>query len=221
MEPEEDLRPETTEAAEPPQRRATTETLDHPALGSAVAILDDRSKTRRNLALGGVWTAVGVLGVSMGIGDTTSGDGVGLLFGVAGLVVLLFGLNEIRLNALRLLRPVRLIVGDRGFAFAAGAGAAPIMWRDVAAVELTLGQRDPQPVGIRVRVRSPGEHLPGRIGGRPARRPPRDPGEWISIGGGTAMPLTDVVALMREHVPNARPASPASSRGHPGRTSRH
>jgi hypothetical protein len=207
MEPEEALTPELLE------------TLDHPTLGTAVAILDDRGRTRRNLALGLVWTAIGALGVAMGVGDTTSGDGVGVLFGSAGLVVLLFGLNEIRLNALRLLRPVRLIVGDRGFAFA--TGSAPIMWQDVAAVEMSVGQRDPQPTGIRVRVRPASEGTR-----RPSSRPgtsSHEPGQWISIGGGTAMPLPDVVDLMRKHVrpDTQRHAPTTASKTHPGRTSRH
>jgi hypothetical protein len=211
---------ETMEPAED-IKREPTETLDHPTLGPALAILDDRRRTRRNLALGALWTAVGALGVSMGIGDTASGDGIGFLFGLAGLVVMLYGLNEIRLNALRLLRPVRLIIGDRGFAFA--TGLAPIMWQDVSAVELSVGQRDPQPTGIQVRVRAPGRPPQGRPAGRPAREPSRAQGEWISIGGGTAMPLRDVVELMREHVrPDARrPSSAASSKAGAGRTSRH
>jgi hypothetical protein len=208
MEPEEDLTPELLE------------TLDHPTLGAAVAILDDRDRTRRNLALGAVWTAIGALGVAMGVGDTTNGDGIGVLFGSAGLIVLLFGLNEIRLNTLRLLRPVRLIVGDRGFAFA--TGSAPIMWQDVAAVEVAVGQRDPQPTGIRVRVRSASEGARRPTGDRPGTSS-REPGEWISIGGGTAMPLPDVVDLMRQHVrPDARRHGPATgSKTNPGRTSRH
>jgi hypothetical protein len=180
-------------------------TFDHPALGRAVAVLDDRRRTLRTLGAGVFWVAVGLLGVAMGVGDTTGGDNVGIPFGIFGALVTLFGVNEVRVNLLRLTTPVRMIVGERGFAVAGGPG--PILWASVEEVDLAYGRRDPRANAIRVRLRADD-------GGE---------GRWISVGAGTTAPPEDVAAFMRDRLASVRSRKPVApeSRAHPARTSRH
>jgi hypothetical protein len=203
----------------------TTRPLEHPGLGSATAILDDRAKTRRELLIGIACAAVGLLGVSMGIGDTTSGDGLGALFGVGGLVLVLYGLNQIRVFAARMVRPVRLVVAERGFDFPSSPG--PIAWDEVATIAFEDARGEEEPSALQARVRKPEEFaerhaLTDRARIRLLRRD-----GWIAIGGGMAMPLEEVLRMMKERLAEAHgngragqtPA--AAARARTGRTSRH
>jgi hypothetical protein len=48
-------------------------TMDHPVLGRAVAIHDDRSRTRWNVFFGLGLVVIGIAGVYMGSGDLMAG----------------------------------------------------------------------------------------------------------------------------------------------------
>lgn len=197
-------------------------TVDHPTLGPATAILDDRARTRRSIAIAAVTAAVGMLGIVMGIGDWTNGDEVGLVFILTGLILILYGLNQARVGAARMLRPVRLVVAQGGFEFAAGPG--PIAWDEVAAVSYDeVPPRETEPNALRARVRAPDEFARRHSFTERARLRLQDRDGWIAIGGGMAMPLEQVLAMMKDRLDESRAgrrSAPARSRG-ARRVSRH
>jgi hypothetical protein len=204
----------------------TTTSIDHPDLGPATAFLDDRARTRRNLLIAFASVGVGLLGVAMGIGDAQGGDQIGLLFGVGGLVLLVYGINEIRLGAARMLRPIRLIVGERGFDFPTAPG--PIAWDEVAALAFEVQPREAEPTALRAQVRAPDEFAQRHSMTNQARLRLSNRDGWIGIGGGLAMPLDAVLGMMKEHLARSRGANPHQDRPgtgarskRVGRSSRH
>ncbi len=209
-------------APEPAPAPPPTKLIDHPTLGPAMAFLDDRLKTRRSLLIAIASAAIGLLGVSMGIGDATNGDGIGVLFGAGGLVLFLYGLNELRVGAMRMAQPVRLVVAERGFDFPAAPG--PIGWDEVATLAVDTQPRETEPSSLRARVREPEEFATRHsLSGR-ARLRLLDKDGWIAIGGGMAMPPEQVLAMMKDLLAESRAkvrpvGSPA--RRATRRTSRH
>ncbi len=204
--------------------RPVTTTVSHPGLGEATGILDNREKTRRDLLIAALTAAIGLLGLVMGIGDASNGDEVGLLFAGIGLILLAYGLNELRAGAARMMRPVRLVVADRGFDFPSGLG--PITWDEIAAVGFEDFPENGQPTVLRARVRAPDEFAERHALTNRARNRLLSRDGWIAIGGGMAMPLEEVLGMMKERLGQSRgrtrPDGAASGRHrHTSRTSRH
>ncbi len=187
-----------------------------------MAFLDDQRKTRRGLLLAIASAAIGLLGVSMGIGDATNGDGMGVLFGAGGLVLFLYGLNELRVGAMRMTRPVRLVVAERGFDFPAAPG--PIGWDEVASLAVETQPRETEPSSLRAKVREPEEFAARHSLSRRARLRLLNGDGWIAIGGGMAMPIEQVLEMMKDLLAESRarvrPAA-SSARRTTRRTSRH
>ena len=194
---------------ENPKTVETTLPIEHPDLGPATAYLDDKRLTRRAFWLSFLWIAVGILGVVMGDGDANGGDNLGYFFIFGGVVLILYGLAEVRTAAMRMRRPIRLVVSDAGFEYADGPG--PIDWDEVQIADYESTQRNSAPIGIRIRVRS----AEGFIERRPtmtrsARRSLVSNQSWMRVGGGFAAPLSDVLAVFKQHVPGGRLKPPAA-----------
>jgi hypothetical protein len=201
------------------ESRRRSRPIDHPELGAGVALLDDRGRTMRGLRNGAIYLALGVLGVVMGVGDATSGDQIGLIFGIGGLILVLYGVYTLATGAVRFMTPIRIVVAERGFAYAGGPGQ--IDWGETSAVDFVFEPRETEASSIGVKVREPEEFAERHAMAGRARAGLLRRGGWLRVGGGTAMPLEDVFNLIEAHVP-AAPARPAArNQRHSRRTSRH
>jgi hypothetical protein len=220
-EPEESAEP--AEPAEPAALPGTKE-IDHPDLGAAIAILDNRRRTRRDLWLSLACLFAGFLGVYFGYTDAQNGDGTAWFWMLSGLVLVAYGVGMLRSAVLRFISPIRFVFGAAAFDFAGRPGPEPIRWAEVSAAELEIPAKQSRAEGICFQVRSP-EAFAERRGLAPrAARRLIDGGGWISVRGETALPLDEVVDLMRERIEAQKPASigsPAAARRHRKRTSRH
>jgi len=216
-------------SAEPADRPAPagTSQIEHPELGTATAILDNRVRTRRDLWLSFASIAAGLLGVYFGYSDASAGDGTAWFWLTCGLILVAYGVALLRSVVLRMTRPVRLVLADAGFDYPGRPGGEPIDWREVAAADLEIPAKQDRPVGVCFQVREP-EAFAARRGLHPraaARLVSAD--GWISVRGETAMPLADVVALMRERIAAAKgaaasaAAATAAEKRRLKRTSRH
>jgi hypothetical protein len=206
-----DEKPATKQAkttTKPEQR--TTVTVDHPKLGPALGILDDRRRSKQRFVLSFVWMATGLLGLYMGSGDLSHSDSLGLFWVGGGVVLIGYGIMELRTALIRLRRPVRLVMADAGIDVADGPG--PIAWTELKEASLDIPGRQGEPIGVRVLVTDPAAFLAKHQVSWNEARHLRSTG-WLQIKGITAMPLENLVDMLRERIPNApRPIR----RGAPG-----
>jgi hypothetical protein len=209
-----------------------SDTIDHPELGLSIPILDDRRRTRREMSIGAAAGAVGILGVVMGVGDATSGDSiVGSGFALIGLILLVSGAYEIVTAIVRFTQPIRLIVGEKGFAARSVSGS--VAWNEISAIAYDRSSRDSAPVGVAAQARRPAEFaerhsLAGRARARLISR-----NGWFTLGSGTVMPLDQLLNLMKARLAESRASEPEAAdaaeadpaklmrAGQRARTSRH
>ncbi|HEY5486879.1 MAG TPA: hypothetical protein VIK06_04460 [Candidatus Limnocylindrales bacterium] len=197
--------------------------IEHPTLGPAVAIYDDRRKSRRKLLTASGMAAVGGVGVVLGLGDFANGDGTGgSVFVLAGGALLTYGINEARATLMRLRTVYSLVVSETGFEYAFGVGS--IAWDEVASVGFERVARRGKPGAVRVQVKMPDEFAARHELSLPASLMLRINDGALYVARGALMPAGAVLELMnqrlaefrRAHTPVPAPAQPIRRR-----TSRH
>jgi hypothetical protein len=199
--------------------------IDHPTLGPAVAIYDDRRKTRRKLLTAAGMAVVGAVGVFLGLGDIAGGDGTGgSIFLLAGAGLLTYGINEARATVLRLRTVFSLVVGEGGFEYAFGSGS--IAWDEVASVGFERVAGRGKPGAVRVQVNIPDEFAARHELSLAASLMLRINDGSLYVARGALMPAGAVLELMSARLAEFRKAhisvpAPAPARGIKPRTSRH
>jgi hypothetical protein len=198
--------------------------IDHPTLGPAVAIYDDRRKSRRKLLTSAGMAAVGGVGVVLGLGDLANGDGTGgSVFLLAGGALLIYGVNEVRATLMRLRSVFSLIVSETGFEYAFGIGS--IAWDEVASVGFERVGRG-KPGAVRVQVKVPDEFAARHALSLPAALMLRINDGALYVARGALMPAAGVLELMSERLAEFRKAhiaapAPTPDKSIRPRTSRH
>jgi hypothetical protein len=196
--------------------------IEHPTLGPSVAIYHDRRNTRRKLLTALGMAAIGAVGVVLGLGDLTNGDGTGgVVFLLAGAALLTYGLNEARATLLRSRTAFSLVVGESGFEYPYGVGS--VAWDEVASLGFERVGRG-KPGAVRIQVKVPDEFAARHELSLPASFMLRINDGALYVARGALMPTAGVLDLMNErlaefgrtHKPNLAPA-PSIKR----RTSRH
>ena len=196
--------------------------IEHPTLGPSVAIYYDRRTTRRKLLTALGMAAIGAVGVVLGLGDLTNGDGTGgVVFLLAGAAVLTYGLNEARATLLRSRTAFSLVVGESVFEYPYGVGS--VAWDEVASLGFERVGRG-KPGAVRIQVNVPDEFAARHELSLPASFMLRINDGALYVARGALMPTAGVLDLMNErlaefrrtHKPNPAPA-PSIKR----RTSRH
>ena len=197
--------------------------IDHPTLGPALAIYDDRRKSRRKLLTASGMAAVGAIGVILGLGDFANGDGTGgSVFVLAGGALLTYGINEARATLMRLRTAFSLIVGETGFECAFGMGS--IAWDEVASVGFERGARRGKPGAVKVQVKVPDEFAARHELSLPASLMLRINDGALYVARGALMPAAGVLDLMNQRLAEFRLAHkpvPAPAQTVRPRTSRH
>ncbi len=201
-----------------------TRTVEHPELGPATAILDNRLRTKRDLWLSLASLGAGLLGVYYGVSDAQAGDGTAFFWTFCGLILVAYGVAALRSVAVRFVKPVRFVFGDTGFDFPGRPGIGVFRWDELSAAELEIPAKQTRVEGICFQIRSP-EAFAARhqLSPRATRRLVEGDG-WLAVRGETAIPLEEVVAMMDERIAAAKPAthgSAAAEKRRPKRTSRH
>ena len=202
--------------------------IEHPTLGAAVAIYDDRRKSKRRLLTAAGTAAVGAVGIVLGLGDFSNGDGTGgSVFVLAGAALLIYGANEARATLMRFRTAFSLVVGDAGFEYAFGAGS--VTWDEVASLGFERVARRGKPGAVRVQVKVPDEFAARHELSLPASLTLRLNDGALYVARGSLMPAGAVLELMndrlaefrRTHRPVATAPTPAVERTVRRRTSRH
>jgi hypothetical protein len=172
--------------------------MRHPTLGPALAIHDDRRRTRWRLGFWILMVPLGIAGLFMGRSDLASGNT--LLGGaqIAGAIVLaVYALVAAGTDSQRARSPIRLFIAKDGFELSTGDG--PVSWDEVATIS------DPHapngdPKIVRVQLDDPrgfsgrqSLSIPGRLMLTINR------GD-IVIGSGMTKPVLEVETLMRKQL---------------------
>jgi hypothetical protein len=202
--------------------------IEHPTLGAAVAIYDDRRKSKRRLLTAAGTAAVGAVGMVLGLGDFANGDGTGgSVFVLAGAALLIYGASEARATLMRFQTAFSLVVGEAGFEYAFGAGS--VTWDEVASLGFERVARRGKPGAVRVQVKVPDEFAARHELSLPASLMLRINDGALYVARGALMPAGAVLELMndrlaefrRTHRPEATAPTPALEHNVRRRTSRH
>ncbi len=198
--------------------RADAIEIEHPTLGPAVAIYDDRRKSKRRLLTAAGTGAVGAVGIVLGLGDFANGDGTGgSIFVLAGAALLVYGISEARATLLRFRTAFSLVVGEAGFEYAFGAGS--VAWDEVASLGFERVARRGKPGAVKVQVKEPDEFAARHELSLPASLMLRINDGALYVARGALMPAGAVLELMSArlaefkatHKPVAAAAAPAGS----------
>lgn len=190
----------------------------HAVLGPAVAIRDDRARIWRTLFFEIAMVPLGLFGIFLGQGDISSGNlGFGVAQALGGVVLSLYGIRGIVVDAQRLANPVRLLIARDGFELFPGRrripwlelfpSQRPISWDEVA----TIG--DPkypeQPRALRLQLDDPRGFAERQALGPLARVMLRVNRGDLVLGSGMAMPIAKVEGLMRRQLAEFRRSATA------------
>jgi hypothetical protein len=178
--------------------------VEHPVLGPAVSIFDNRRQALGSLFAYLAFALLGILGVYIGGSDLASGSDLLGLAEVAGGVVL--GLYSVRaaLTAARRLRhPTALVIGTDGFEYFGGNG--PVGWDEVASIS------DPVPPprvpkALRVHLQDPDDYVVRHALSPVARVFLRTSRYDLLLGRDTLMTVKQVHALMGKRLAEYRQA---------------
>jgi hypothetical protein len=137
-------------------RKTESIPVDHPVLGPALSIYDDRHRSRITVAAYGGFFCLGIIGVLLGRGDLLGGaDVLGWAEVAGGAFLALYSIRAVVMALIRLRRPVVLVVGRNGFEYARGNG--PVGWEEVATVS-NPGATPTKPKPLRVRLGDPEDY---------------------------------------------------------------
>jgi hypothetical protein len=192
-------------------QRTKSSAIDHPALGQAVAIYDDRARTRLNLPFGLGLVVLGISGVFMGSGDLAVGNAILGWAYVGGSVFLsLWGIRGAFQAARRLRNPISLVVGRRGFEYSDGPG--PISWDEVATISDPSSPAG-QPRRLRVQLNDPEDYIARHALSPLSRLMLRINRDDLFLGRDTIMPVVEAESLMRRQLAEFRRAGSAPASG--------
>ena len=196
--------------------------IDHPTMGSSVAIYYDRRTTRRKLLTALGMAVMGAIGAVLGLGDLASGDATGAaVFLLAGAALLSYGLNEARAVLMRHRTLFSLVLSESGFEYAFGVG--PIAWDEVESVGFERVGRG-KPGAVRVQLKLPNEFAGRHALSLPSRLMLRINDGSLYVARGTLMPASGVLELMSDRLAEFRRTHkppPAPTQRIRRRTSRH
>jgi len=170
----------------------------HPVLGPAIAVYDDRAKTKRTLIVEIALVPIGIMGVFLGNSDLSHANTLlGAAEIVVGIFLVVYGIRGAILDYRRLGHRIRLMIARDGFELYPGHG--PVSWNDVADISDPRAP-DGQPRTLRVQLndrRSYAERHGLSVGARLMLALNR--GDLI-LGTGMAMPVVDAERLMRKRL---------------------
>jgi hypothetical protein len=215
-------------------RQTESMPVDHPVLGPAVSVFDDRRRSLGSLSLYVAFFLIGIMGVLMGQSDLLGGSTVLGWAEVAGGVILGVYSVQAAVNIVgRLRHPITLVVGRDGFECAQGNG--PVRWDEVASVSDPASPPG-QPRMLRVQLADPADFVVRHRLSLIDRYVLRVRHNDLYLGNGTRLPVAAVQAAMNERLAEFRRAGPdkagtptsaprtraprprrASRRGSPGR----
>lgn len=192
----------------------------HPVFGPAVAIYDDRRRTRWRLAFWILLIPLSIWGLLMAQGDLAGGN---VLFAVgqtaAVVVVATYALQAIRVDIKRMKNPIRLLVARDGFELSTGIG--PISWNDVETISDPRSP-DGDPKNLRVQLDDPRGFAERHALSPIARLMLRVNKGDLILGSGMARPVATVETMMQGQLAEFRrseSAGPSSaSQGATART---
>jgi hypothetical protein len=184
--------------------------MDHPELGRAVAIYDDRSRTRWNVFFGLGLVVIGIAGVYMGSGDLAGGSTMlGWVYVGGGVFLALWGIRGAVQSALRARNPIRLVVGKRGFESSDWPG--PVSWEEVESIGDPASPAG-RPRVLRVQLYDPAGFMERHALSPIARFMFRGNQGDLLLGRDMAVPVVEVESLMRRQLAEfRRPASAAAA----------
>lgn len=167
----------------------------HDVLGPGIAIYDDHSRTRLRLLGWFVGVALGVFGVWIGLIDASGNTLFGLAEVAGGVVLFVYAIGSIVLEAKRLSSPIRLVIARDGYELL--PGTRTVSWSEVESIG------DPKyPAGqakfLRVQLADP-EEFADEYAFTPFDRLKLkwDKGDLV-LGGGFAIPLRRAEKLMQD-----------------------
>lgn len=176
--------------------------MDHPVLGRAVAIYDDRSRTRWNVFFGLGLVVIGIAGVYMGSGDLAGGNAsLGWVYVGGGAFLVLWGIRGAFQSALRARNPIRLVVGKGGFVSSDWPG--PISWDEVESISDPASPAG-RPRMLRVQLDDPAGFAERHALSPVARFMFRANQGDLFLGRDMAMPVVEVETLMRRQLAEFR-----------------
>jgi len=170
----------------------------HPILGPAVAINDDRRRTRWRAGFWVLMVPLGISGLFIGREDLAGGNSALGLAQILGAIVLaVYSLFAAVADLKRLRNPIRLLIARDGFELSTGDG--PVSWDEVATI------CDPNsPVGdpriVRVQLDDPAGFAERQSLSPIGRLMLRINRGDLVLGSGMATPILDIEALMRKHL---------------------
>ena len=189
--------------------------VNHPVLGPAISVYDDRRQALGVLFLYAAFFFLGILGVVMGNADLSGGSAaLGWAEVAGGIFLSVYSVRAAFIAARRLGQPIALVVGRDGFEYARGNG--PVRWDEVATVGDPAAPPD-QPRMLRVQLVDPQDyvrrHALSPIAGIELRVHRND----LYLGNGTRLSVAAVQALMNERLAEFRHAGHDASAPKPAR----
>jgi hypothetical protein len=174
----------------------------HSVLGPAVAVDDDRRRTKWRLGFEIAMLPLGLAGLAMARGDLASGNTlIGAAQAAGALIVAVYGILGARIDVKRRSNPIRLLIARNGFELSTGKG--PISWDEVATIS---DPRSPasDPTNLRVQLDDPkgfAERYDLSPFARVMLRVNR--GELV-LGSGMTKPVATVETMMRRQLAEFR-----------------
>jgi len=193
---------------------------NHPVLGPGVAIRDDSHRTRLRLVFEVAMIPVGILGILLGTGDFESGSQMfGLAQIAAGVLVIVWAIRAVVLDAQHLANPVRLVVARDGFELFPGTrrtawlevlpSRRAVSWDDVATVGDSRFPTSPRT--LRVQLDDPAGFADRESLGPVDRLILRANRCDLVLGSGMAMSISNAEDIMRKQLTEFRRGGPAAA----------
>jgi hypothetical protein len=176
--------------------------VEHPVLGAAVSIFDNRRQALGSLIVYQAFALLGVLGVYIGGSDLAGGSALlGWAEVAGGLVVAIYSVRAVLIAARRLRHPTALVIGTDGFEYSGGNG--PVGWDEVASIS------DPVPPprvpkALRVHLQDPDDYVARHALSPVARVMLRISRYDLLLGRDTLMPVESVHVLMGKRLAEYR-----------------
>lgn len=193
----------------------------HPVLGPAIAIGDDRGRTKLRVLFDIVLVPIGILGMLLGRGDLASGSmALGVAQVAGGVIVAVYGLRGAVVDAQRLAYPIRLVIARDGFELLPGRrpipwlelfpSRHPISWDEVETIGDTRAPAA-QPRTLRVKLRDPNGFAERKALSAFARITLRVNRGDLVLGSGMGESIVKLESLMRRRLDEShRSASEAA-----------
>ena len=178
--------------------------VNHPVLGPAVSVYEDRGQALGVLFLYAAFFFLGLLGVVLGNADLSGGiAALGLAEIAGGIFLSLYSARAAFIAIRRLRQPVALVVGRDGFECDRGNG--PVRWDEVASVG-DPGAPPNRPRMLRAQLIDPQDYVRRHALSPFAVIELRVHHNDLYLGNSTKMPVAAIQALMNERLAEFRHA---------------